>query len=42
MDHWRSVQDSGVAPQLTPFFLGSTSAHPDDGVGEPVLTIRIR
>ena len=36
MDHWRSVEDSGVAPRLTPFFLGSTSTQPDDGIGELV------
>jgi hypothetical protein len=42
MDHWRSVGDSGVAPGLILFFLGSTSAHPDDGIDEPVSTIRNR
>jgi hypothetical protein len=42
MDHWSSVEDSGVAPRLTPFFLGSTSTHSNDGIGEPVSTIRIR
>jgi hypothetical protein len=42
MDNWRSVEDNGVAPRLTPFLLGSTSAHLDDGTGEPVSTIRIR
>ena len=42
MDHRRSVQDSGVAPRLTPFFLGSTSAHLNDGISEPVSMIRIQ
>jgi hypothetical protein len=31
MDHWRLVEDSGVGPRLGTFFLGSTSAHSDDG-----------
>ena len=35
------VEDSGVGPRLGTFFLGSTSAHPDDGTGELVSKIQI-
>jgi hypothetical protein len=42
MDHWRLVEDSGVGPRLGNFFLGSTSAHPDDGIGELVSRIQIQ
>ena len=41
MEHWRSVEDSGTGPRLGTFFLGSTSAHLDDGTSELVSPIQI-
>jgi hypothetical protein len=42
MDHLRLVEDSGACPRLGTFFLGSTSAHLDDGTGELVSAIQIQ